>query len=195
MKNSLISLFIFSVTLTVVLTLSGCKGCKNSNAEKIENSIVVPKDDKEFLDNLSAVLSESIPKLVNDKIDSSKNEGWHNLIKAYYDENNYKPLWVSRDVLNQKGKEMYDFVSHAELLGLNKDLYDFETTKKIYDSLKGNFTNALKVDGIGNDAFIAPPGLHVLAGNYYLTVAVGNSNDPKNQELLKTIGKKIVSKL
>lgn len=135
MKNSLISLFIFSVTLTVVLTLSGCKGCKNSNAEKIENSIVVPKDDKEFLDNLSAVLSESIPKLANDKIDSTKNEGWHNLIKAYYDENNYKPLWVSREVLNQKGKEMYDFVSHAEFLGLNKDLYDFETTKKIYDSL------------------------------------------------------------
>ena len=70
-----------------------------------------------------------------------------------------------------------------------------QTPQKIYDSLKGNFTNALKVDGIGNDAFIAPPGLHVLAGNYYLTVAVGNSNDPKNQELLKTIGKKIVSKL
>ena len=70
-----------------------------------------------------------------------------------------------------------------------------QSPQKIYDSLKGNFTNALKVDGIGNDAFIAPPGLHVLAGNYYLTVAVGNSNDPKNQELLKTIGKKIVSKL
>lgn len=70
-----------------------------------------------------------------------------------------------------------------------------QTPKKLYDALKGNFTNALKVDGVGTDAFIAPPGLHVLSGNYYLTVAVGNSNDPKNQELLKTIGKKIVGKL
>lgn len=70
-----------------------------------------------------------------------------------------------------------------------------QTPKKLYDALKSNFTNALKVDGVGTDAFIAPPGLHVLAGNYYLTVAVGNSNDPKNQELLKTIGKKIVGKL
>ena len=70
-----------------------------------------------------------------------------------------------------------------------------QTPKKLYDALKGNFTNALNVEGIGADAFIAPPGLHVLAGNYYLTVAVGNSNDPKNQELLKTIGKKIVGKL
>lgn len=70
-----------------------------------------------------------------------------------------------------------------------------QTPQKLYEALKGNYTNALKVDGIGNDAFIAPPGLHILAGNYYLTIAVGNSNDPKNQELLKTIGKKIVGKL
>lgn len=70
-----------------------------------------------------------------------------------------------------------------------------QTPQKLYAAIKGNFPNALKVDGIGSEAFIAPPGLHVLTGNYYLTVAVGNSNDPKNQELLKTIGKKIVAKL
>lgn len=70
-----------------------------------------------------------------------------------------------------------------------------QTPKKIYDSLKSNFTNALKVEGIGDDAFISPPGLHVLKGGYYLTIAIGNSNDPKNQELLKTIGKKTVEKL
>ena len=70
-----------------------------------------------------------------------------------------------------------------------------QTPQKLYAALKGNFPNALKVDGIGNDAFIAPPGLHILAGNYYLTVAVGNSNDPKNLELLKAIGKIIVAKL
>jgi len=70
-----------------------------------------------------------------------------------------------------------------------------QTPKSIYDSLKNNFPNALKVEGVGDDAFISPPGLHVLKGSYYLTVAVGNSNDPKNQELLKTIGKKAVDKL
>jgi len=70
-----------------------------------------------------------------------------------------------------------------------------QTPKSLYDSLKNNFPNALKVTGIGDDAFISPPGLHVLKGGYYLTVAVGNSNDPKNQELLKTIGKKVIDKL
>ena len=70
-----------------------------------------------------------------------------------------------------------------------------QTPKKIYDALKENFKNAVKVDGIGADAFIAPPGLHVLAGNYYLTFAVGNANDPKNQDLLKSISKNVVGKL
>lgn len=70
-----------------------------------------------------------------------------------------------------------------------------QTPKAIYDAIKGNFPNAMKIGGIGDDAFITPPGLHLLKGNYYLTVAVGNSNDPKNQELLKTIGKKIIEKI
>ena len=67
-----------------------------------------------------------------------------------------------------------------------------QTPKSIYEALKTNFKTAVHVDGIGDDAFISPPGLHVLKGGYYLTIAVGNSNDPKNQELLKIIGKKLV---
>jgi hypothetical protein len=70
-----------------------------------------------------------------------------------------------------------------------------QTPKSLYDALKNNFKNAVKIDGVGDDAFISPPGLHVLKGGYYLTIASGNSNDPKTQELLKTIGKKAVDKL
>lgn len=70
-----------------------------------------------------------------------------------------------------------------------------QTPKKIYDAMKDNFKNAVKVEGIGTDAFIAPPGLHVLTDNYYLTFAVGNANDTKNQDLLKSISKNVVGKL
>jgi hypothetical protein len=70
-----------------------------------------------------------------------------------------------------------------------------QTPKSIYDALKNNFKDAKKVDGVGDDAFISPPGLHMMKGNYYVTVAVGNANDPKNQDLLKTIGKKIADQL
>jgi hypothetical protein len=119
--------------------------------------------------------------------------------------------FIGKPVKNPEKKEtaavglklcIYDSVAEGSgqllQIGLTQQAFmpgNGQTPKKIYDALKSNFSNAAKIDGIGNEAFIAPPGLHILAGNYYLTVAVGNSNDPKNQELLKTIGKKIVGKL
>ena len=70
-----------------------------------------------------------------------------------------------------------------------------QSPKSIYSSIKNNFPNAVKVDGVGDEAFIAPPGLHILSGTYYVTIAVGNSNDPKNREILKIAGQKAVDKL
>ncbi len=70
-----------------------------------------------------------------------------------------------------------------------------QSPKSIYESLKANFPNAVKVEGIGDDAFIAPPGLHAIKGDYYITIGVGNSSDPKNREILKAAGKKAVDNL
>ena len=70
-----------------------------------------------------------------------------------------------------------------------------QSPKSIYSSIKNNFPNAVKVDGVGDEAFIAPPGLHILSGTYYVTIAVGNSNDTKNREILKNAGQKAVDKL
>lgn len=70
-----------------------------------------------------------------------------------------------------------------------------QTPQSIYESLKNNFKNAVKVDGVGDEAFIAPPGLHMLKNGYYITIAVGNSDDEKNRELLKSVGKKAVDNL
>jgi hypothetical protein len=95
---------------------------------------------------------------------------------------------------------VYDTVSAGSgkllQIGLTQQAFmpnNGQTPQSIYAALKANFRNAINVDGIGDDAFISPPGLHVLKGGFYLTVAVGNSNDPKNQELLQTIGKRLVA--
>jgi hypothetical protein len=95
---------------------------------------------------------------------------------------------------------VYDTVSAGSgkllQIGLTQQAFmpnNGQTPQSIYAALKANFKNAINVDGIGDDAFISPPGLHVLKGGFYLTVAVGNSNDPKNQELLQTIGKRLVA--
>jgi hypothetical protein len=70
-----------------------------------------------------------------------------------------------------------------------------QSPKSIYDALKANFPKAVKVNGIGDDAFIATPGLHILKGNYYITIAVGNSENPNNRRILDAAGKKAVENL
>ena len=65
----------------------------------------------------------------------------------------------------------------------------------IYKAIKDNFPDHVAVTGIGDDAFIATPGLHILSGEYYLLVAVGNTKDAKAIEILKTAGKLAVENL
>jgi len=70
-----------------------------------------------------------------------------------------------------------------------------QSPKSIYATLKNNLKDATKVDGVGDEAFIAPPGLHLLKNNYYITIAVGNSGNAKNREILKLAGLKAVENL
>jgi len=44
------------------------------------------------------------------------------------------------------------------------------------------------VEGVGDDAFIAAPGLHMMANGYYVMIALGDPADAKNVELLKKAG-------
>lgn len=65
----------------------------------------------------------------------------------------------------------------------------------IYEATKQNFQGALIVDGIGEDAFIAPPGLHILKDGFYIVIAVGNSDNEENRKILKEAGKLAVLNL
>lgn len=70
-----------------------------------------------------------------------------------------------------------------------------QSPQAIYTSLKNNLPTPISVEGIGDEAFIAPPGLHILKNGYYITLAVGNSADAKNQALLKSTGNTAVENL
>ena len=70
-----------------------------------------------------------------------------------------------------------------------------QTPKSIFQSLKDNFDDAVAVEGIGDEAFIAPPGLHLLKEDYYICIAVGNSDDGNNREILKAAGRVAVKNL
>lgn len=65
--------------------------------------------------------------------------------------------------------------------------------ESIYNSIKGAFENAAKIDGVGDDNFIAPPGLHIMKDGYYITISLGLMT--KDREKLKVAGMKAVQNL
>lgn len=67
------------------------------------------------------------------------------------------------------------------------------TPESIYNSIKGGFKYAAKIEGVGDDNFIAPPGLHILKDGYYITVSLGLM--AKDREKLKAAGMKAVENL
>ena len=67
------------------------------------------------------------------------------------------------------------------------------TPESIYNSIKGAFNDAAKVEGVGDDNFIAPPGLHILKDGYYITISLGLMT--KDREKLRAAGIKAVQNL
>jgi len=70
-----------------------------------------------------------------------------------------------------------------------------QTPTTLYNTIKDAFPDRVTVDGVGDEAFIATPGIHILAGEHYITIALGNSDDPVNQERLKEGGTEAVTNL
>jgi len=169
-----ITFFIFST-----LFFSSCK-CNQNKAEEIENKVEIPKDEIEFQNNISTVLREYIPTLPSVKNDSTKYLSWHEAAKNIYLQNNYKSLWLSKEVLSPKGKEMLHTLGTAEFLALNKDLYDYEKLQKINDSLTKilpavDFNLAKQLE-IGLTRSFFQMALHVDHGMFADTVRGINSN-------------------
>ena len=80
-------------------------------------------------------------------------------------------------------------------LGLTQatDMQGGNTPESIYSSIKGGFKDAAAIDGLGDDNFIAPPGLHIMKDGYYITVSLGlMTND---REKLKAAGMKAIENL
>lgn len=126
---------VFSTLLLISFNFfTACK-CQTDKAETIEKIIAAPKDDAEFQSKMTTVLEDYVMHLSSIKTDSIKFMNWQEVAKEAYSKNTYHPIWVSKEVLSQKGKEMLHVVGTTEFLGLNKELYEYEDLQQIADSL------------------------------------------------------------
>lgn len=68
-----------------------------------------------------------------------------------------------------------------------------QSAQTIYETTKNAFPNREIVPGLGDDAFIATPGIHILMGEYYLVIGAGNLN--RNRDKVLAAGSKAVENL
>ncbi len=67
------------------------------------------------------------------------------------------------------------------------------TPESLFKTTKGFFKDAGKIEGVGDDNFIAPPGLHIYKNGYYMTISTGLMS--KDKQKMKEVGLKAVENL
>lgn len=70
-----------------------------------------------------------------------------------------------------------------------------QSPQAIFQALKANFPNAARLADVGDDNFLAPPGLHILKGNYYFTISFGSDNHKFTPEKWRAVGQLLVANL
>ena len=70
-----------------------------------------------------------------------------------------------------------------------------QSPQEIYQAIVENFADAVKVDGVGDEAYYATPGIHIMKDGYYISVAVGNSDSEETGNMLKQAGLTAVTNL
>lgn len=68
-----------------------------------------------------------------------------------------------------------------------------QNAKTIFTSVKNAFPDRENISNIGDDTFIATPGIHILKGDYYLTIGAGNIK--RNKDKLIKAGEKAVANI
>ena len=88
---------------------------------------------------------------------------------------------------------LYEAADDNSFTMLQVSLVQGQRAKEIFIEIKTNFPDHDSVQGIGDDAFLATPGIHILKNDYYLCIAAGNLN--RNRDTLQAAGKKAVAAL
>lgn len=75
------------------------------------------------------------------------------------------------------------------------EMLQYQNAATIYATTREMLLDMATAESVGDDAFIAVPGIHILKGNHYLTIAVGNTSDEANRAILRKAGKIAVENL
>ncbi len=115
-------------------------------------------------------------------------------------------LGVSLDTVQTSEQEsvglkqcLYNAEDHFFQIGLTQQAMmpaeQRQTPESLYWAIVKNFEDAVPVEGVGDEAYFATPGLHILQNGYYILIAIGNLDDVGNREKLTEAGSLAVENL
>lgn len=186
LKSKLLA--IISITL-ILFSFTACNtGTKTQDSKEVgstKNQLNTVNSNSKLIDPYSLISKEDAQQLINETLkDPEKTENKVVGLKICF----FKPT-------NQESFKFFQ-VSLSQKAFMSKEVLESgQNPKTIYESTKGFSEKPLMVDGIGDEAFIAPPGIHILKGDYYITIAIGNSEMEENRKILKEAGKKAMENL
>lgn len=88
---------------------------------------------------------------------------------------------------------LYEAADDNSFSMLQVSITQGKAAKETFSMIKSNFPDHEMIDGIGDDAFIATPGIHILKDGCYVTIAAGNLN--RNRDKVLAAGKMAVANL
>ncbi len=111
-------------------------GCKQKHAAKEIEIVNTPEQmDAQVSDNIKAVLLFAMENdgKINDSITLSE----YGLVNHFYEKNNYKNIWSSKEAWQPMADSMFDFIEHAKYYGLYPNDYHYSEL----DSLRKQIAN------------------------------------------------------
>ena len=88
---------------------------------------------------------------------------------------------------------LYETADENSFAMLQVSIIQGQHATENFSIIKENFADHEMIDGIGEDSFVATPGIHILTTGCYLTIAAGNIN--QNKDKLLVAGKRAVASL
>jgi hypothetical protein len=177
--------FLVVFFLACSLTLAAVAGCGKSPSTKppMEDGKGETKKAQELIDPRSLITEAEAEAALGEAIG-----------EVVYDESN-NPLGQKLVCYNSASSYRFIQISLIQTAAMTAAVEaSGQTAATIYQTTKENL-DAEEIPGFGDDAFWGTPGLHILKGDVYLNIAVGNTDDPKNLEMAKTLAGLAVPRL
>src|SRR5674476_158768 len=109
-KVNLVNLFLTAMMVCCLIS------CKENQAAKEKEIVKTPEEmDDEVADNIKTVLD--FAKDNNGNINDSITLSLYGLVSTFYEQNNFKNIWSSKENWNPLADSMYHFIENSKYYG------------------------------------------------------------------------------